>query len=226
MSFPRGSSSRLILEEDFVVVTSTAANLNWTVTASGTNAAGSIVTTGADADHLGVLQLTSGTTASGRATLHLGTANIVLGTRQVECEIVLQVPTLGDATQRFTVYAGLGDSTAAGESTDAIGFRYADNVNSGRWVAYCRSNGVESVINSSVAVAAGQWDRLRWRLASGGASVEFFIDDVSIGSISSNIPSGTARALAPLVKAEKTVGTTARTLLVDYYRLEVDGMVR
>jgi hypothetical protein len=68
-------------------------------------------------------------------------------------------------------------------------------------------------------VNANQWYKLRIDINAAGTSVTFFINDVLVATHTTNIPSSTT-AIAPISIIHKSAGTTARTMLTDYFMYE------
>jgi hypothetical protein len=71
-----------------------------------------------------------------------------------------------------------------------------------------------------VAVEAAKWIVLRF--VATGSLVTFFVNDVSVGTVSTNIKSNGAMRLGCHII--KTVGTTSRSAVLDYvyYRHDFD----
>lgn len=160
------------------------------------------------------VELGSGTTSTGTASIERGLATtpswtgvksgLIAEANIVSVANILQLSTAG---QRFIARYGIGVSGLISDVANGVYFRYSDSENSGRWVAVSRSGGVESVINSSVAVAALTPAHLQFIVNSAGTSIEFFINGSSIGTIATNIPN--ASNMGHSVGLQKTVGTTA-----------------
>jgi hypothetical protein len=170
------------------------------------------------AGHPGVLDLSTGTTTTGRSGL-LGTADAVqLGALDVLYQGYAYLPILSTAGETFTIRLGLGDSVT-GESVDYIGFRYSHGVNAGEWEGVCRSNSVETARDTNVLVVAATWVKLGFTVNTAGTSVQFYIDDVAVGAaVTTNIPTGASRLLTYLPAfVLKSAGTTSRSLLLDRY---------
>jgi hypothetical protein len=125
----------------------------------------------------------------------------------------VRVGTLSDATNTYTVRAGIMDGILAGAPVNGVLFSYTHGTNSGRWRATSISASTATNLDSTVTVAANTWYVLRAEIDSAGTSMNIYIDNVLIGSIASNIPTA---ALRYVFKLEKTVGTTARTADLDY----------
>ena len=51
-----------------------------------------------------------------------------------------------------------------------------------------------------------------------GANVKFYIDEVLVATITTNVPNGSV--LANLVRISKQAGTTQRVLYVDYIQMQ------
>jgi hypothetical protein len=187
---------------------------------SGTSAANSATAINSVAAHAGVVQHTTGTTATGRAgMLSTNAANILIGNSWYwRYETMIRLTALSSGTQRYTYRAGFIDSPSA-ESTDGVFFRYIDNVNTGQWQLVCRSNGTETATNSTVAPAAATWYRLTIIINPAGTSAEFFVNGTSIGTCASNLPTGAGRGTGFGSLIIKSVGTTASTIDLDYLEL-------
>lgn len=186
---------------------------------SGTGAANSW-TTGTTANP-GVLQHTTGTTATGRAAAHGNLAGLLFASGQTwTFETIARLTTLSDGTQTYSYRVGFIDSISA-ESRDGCFFRYTNGTNSGNWQAVCRSNSTESVINSAVAPTANTFQKLRI-IVTGTGNAEFWIANTSIGSITTNIPSAGGREFGYGSFILKSLGVTARTAQVDYFYLRGD----
>jgi hypothetical protein len=124
---------------------------------------------------------------------------------------------LSDGSNTYTVRAGAGDS-GTGESSDFVGFRYTHSVNGGEWQGVTRSNGTESTLDTNVTATAA-FQRLAFVVNGAASLVTFSIAGTTVGTISTNIPTGVSRALTFLPgQIVKSVGTTSRSLIVDAYR--------
>ena len=105
------------------------------------------------------------------------------------------------SSQEFAFGLSGDGSLHDGDENDFIGFRVDAT---GNFTAVCDSGGTETTDDSGVAV--GSTERtLRIAIRSGASTIEFFVDNASIGSITSNIPTGQGFAFFAAVKT----GTTA-----------------
>jgi hypothetical protein len=165
----------------------------------------------------GLLTLATGTTSSGRGAFDTGstTTTFRFDTGTTTFETLIYLPNLADATDDYVLRIGFCQGNAL--SNDVMCFEY-NRSNSANWVGVTGYNGGYSRVTSSVAVATTKWILLRLVFTS--TSCEFFVNDASIGTSTSNIrPDGTLRIGAHLIK---TAGTTSRSALVDYVYIRHD----
>jgi hypothetical protein len=203
-----------------------------TITASGyvtgTSGAGAVVnqTNTLSAQSFGIVHLGTGTNAAGTARIGLDAVPLRMpgavgtGYRFRYCSRIY-IDTLSVVLQRYTLRNGLRVTPSAVGDTDGCYFRYADNVLAGNWQCVTRNGGVETVTDSGVAAAAG-WTELRVEVNNDPAittlNVRFFVRESLVATHTTNLPaSGTA--LGPSFTAIKSVGTTNRDFLVDYFTI-------
>jgi len=103
---------------------------------------------------------------------------------------------------------------AGGGVTPADGIFWKATVG-GDITAVCRNSNSESILSMATAAANGVFHELKAVVTGDGTSVEFFIDDVSKGSIVTNIPSA---ALKPVAGSSNTTGVTDG-IDVDYFHI-------
>jgi hypothetical protein len=193
-----------------------ASNLGWTTTSNGTGAAAALNTANIAASNPGLVQLDTGTTTTGRCSLTLGTSILTVGGGFISVDVQLLIPILSVVAQEYIIRVGFGDTTGAGDMVDGIYFEY-NRLISTNWILKTASNSTRTQVISSIAVGTVFTD-LAFEINDSATRVDFFIDGVSAGTIATNIPTGTARAFGPLLKIEKSAGTTTRQLIVDYYK--------
>lgn len=192
--------------------------------AAGAGAAASNTTVTGTADHPGICELTTGTTNTGNAFIaSKHTASVLFGGGIWIAEVVMNIPTLSDGTETFTTYDGFLDSQVF-TPVDGAYFRYTHSVNSGKFQRVTVANSVETASDCNVTVVAGTWYRLVVVVNAAASSVEFFIKSgsgalTSVGSNTTNIPSGAGRETGFLWGILKSAGTTARTKQMDYVRI-------
>lgn len=185
----------------------------WLLSAGGESAPG--VWDG-EPGHIGMARMTTGSGATNRSLLNDGhNGGWIFSGGEAIFETVINITTLSDGTETYTLRLGWVDSGTA-DGADGVFFRYTHSVNSGNWQLVARNNSVETATNSSTAVTAGAWQRLTIVVNAAGTSAEFFVNGVSIGTAASNIPVGAGRVTALYINLTKSAGTTARTVFVDY----------
>lgn len=197
------------------------------VNSGGGGNIGSAVFAAASGDPMGIIQLTTGTANNNTQTVFMSAFNItnkiVLGTGATIIEWRARVPTLSTGSITYEVRAGLQDSTTAavGDPVNGVYFVYSSGINSGQWQGIARSASTSTPVNSSIAVVANTWYKLRAEINAARTNVDFYVDSgsgyVSIGNAASNIPLATA-ALRPLIKINKTgtANATANVVQADW----------
>lgn len=201
--------------DDWVAGT-VAGDLNWSTIASGTSAAAIINTANISTNNPGVAQLDTGSTTTGRCSLTLGISVMTFGDGWVGTDKQVMLPVLSSSTQEYIVRVGFGDNTGAGDMVDGIYFEY-NRLISNNWLLKSSSSSTRTQVITSIPVVANVWFDLTSEVNDLGTLIEFFINNVFIGSIATNIPTTVARVFGPLLKIEKSAGTTTRQLLVDYF---------
>jgi len=213
-------STEFELYEDFVA-NGSVGNQGFSNYASGTLAATTSYsgTTGYDSSRVGIIQLATGTTASGSTGEYLGNTNIFAGGGVITVELAVFIPTLSTSSQRFIVIAGLGNNNAVqGANTAGIYFSYSDSASSGAWVANVAQGGTTTALTTGATVAANTWYRLAFTTAANGGSATFTVNGANTTTpAGTNMPRTNANLVAPMVKLVKTIGTTSETALLDYY---------
>ncbi len=165
----------------------------------------------------GIFQLSTTNGGTNSRFMHRGNVALLAGGGVICAEWRIRIPTLSVAgSEAFTLRIGLHDSTSAAP-TDGLWFEYTDATNSGQWQVKASSNSTASTTNTTSAPAANTWYRLKIVINAAGTSAEFFVDDVSVGTVTSNIPTGSGRVFGPNAGITKTQGTTARLLDLDFF---------
>lgn len=191
---------------------------SWLNNSSGTGANVSIgdPNTIISNNHQGVARLFTGTTATGRAVLYVNVSNLILGGGEMVVDIPVYMAALSTAGQTFRVRVGLGDGNASADHTNGVYWDYIHSTSSGNWVGKTASSGSRTSLDSLVPAATG-WTRLTFIVNAAGTSVTYYVNGVSVGSNTTNIPTGNTQWVTPILKIVKTVGTTSVELDVDYF---------
>lgn len=172
-----------------------------------------------DSQHPGITQASTSNSSSGLVSFGIGgtvgLSAVCFGGGAWVYETVLRIPTLSTGSETFLVIGGFNDNRA-NTGTDMVAFRYTHGTNSGKWEVVTRANGAETATDTTIAVTANQWYKLRIEVAANASSVAFYIDGTLRATNTTNIPSGTGRETGIHTGIIKQVGTTARTMDVDY----------
>lgn len=210
----------------------TGGQLGWSVATAGGGGAGAAINNAtADADHLGIVQASTGTSVGGLCSIYLGVDGMVTPAAGglIVAEATVRYPTLSNnlVGETYTSRLLLGDSLLAADHVDGIYFEYNSAV-SPNWTCKTANNSVRTTVITATPVVAGTWYRLRALVIPGAPSQAiFFVDDVLVATINTNIPTGSARRYAPNLRITKTGGTASRQLLVDYFQMRsVTAQVR
>lgn len=202
--------------EELLAPPSSATLPVYAVLVGGTNAgAGAgFTSTAGEVGHPGVVTMSTGTTNTGRSSLRTDHQAVLLDPAAdlVVVEWVLKIPTLSTGSERFQVRAGLLDAES-GAPSDGAYFEY-DDATAAFWRIGARSGASGSPTNTATTVTAGTWYTLRIEI-TGVTSVEYLINSISVGTVTTNIPTGTGHECGLSTHIVKSVGTTARTMVVD-----------
>ena len=165
--------------------------------------------TGSQSNHPGVMTVNTSTSSTMASYAYLNPVYLEGG------EIfsaAVNIPILSTAGEEFIVRIGLGTA----QTTDfvrGVYFMY-DRLTSVNWI-YCTADAnVRTQTASAVAVDAASWIRLKTVVNSDATSIEYFVNEVSLGSITTNIPAYGAL----VIQIVKSAGTTKREILTDYIR--------
>ncbi|HKS16896.1 MAG TPA: hypothetical protein VJU16_06260, partial [Planctomycetota bacterium] len=180
------------------------------------------------AGHFGVVELTTGTSGTGRACFYGRTITSGLfGSDQTfEFSMYFRIPTLSTAGQEYELWIGFFDNVLGGDHVDAACVKY-ERLTSTNWLRQTSSNSTltenasGTTTGTAVAVATG-WQAIIVR--GNSSQIDFYHKpqggaEVYLGSETTNIPSGAGRTFTFGIKIEKKVGTTPSTVDVDTVKL-------
>lgn len=166
------SLTQLALFDDFLhydyLTTTTTGYFNWRYVTAGTAEQAST------AGHPGIVAVDDE---------FYSAAFILIGSGEITLETWIRVYEGSEIDSLW----GLSSSTDLYGATNAIFFS-AKSANSTYWQTKTVKAGATTTTTTSSLIGNGSWVHLKMVIASGGGSVEFFIDDVSVGTHSTNIP--------------------------------------
>jgi hypothetical protein len=158
----------------------------------------------------GIATFNTGTTSTGRSgfdSFQSRPHNASTGVTTFETLIYL--PLLASATEDYVLR--IGYVRGSGIDLQCIAFEY-DRAASANWRCVTGNDGNFTRSTTSVAVTETRWIKLSATWTS--ASAAFFVNDVQVATNTQFIRSATQWIGGHIIK---TAGTTARTMLVDYF---------
>lgn len=211
---------RVQFVDDFFGTTSGDVNFMKAVSGTGADVTNMAV---AELGVFGVWQLTTGTTATGRAAIIAGNADsFSLGQGQATFEVYLKFPTLSTVAEEFILRIGFMDSTTGG-STNGVYMIY-DRLTSLNWKLNTITAGGSSTVNTSATPVGTGWTRLKIVVNAAGTSVSFFVNgtQVSGSPITTNIPVGAGKECTLAASLIKSAGINTRNANIDYVAFDYD----
>lgn len=189
----------------------------------GTDSSGGNVQSAASvAGHPGNIRLATDSGATSRAHLFMyggpNDAGFFLNDGTTIVDVYARIPDLSTVAQEYILLFGFG-GTINDNAPDPGVFWYYNRLGTGvNW--RCRAHdGAETNTDSSTAVTASATVYTRFRIAvnEDGSEVKFSVDEVTVATITTNIPAS-CRTL--IVSLFKTAGTTDRHAFIDriHYR--------
>lgn len=219
----RSQTSFLRLFEDFIRGTLTDTGwIDFGNNGAGSNIIGGsfgVVPLSTDTGRAGIVSFETGTTATGMAYA-MGAQQLTWsawpplkpdsGMPFAEFVSSVRIPVLSDGTNRFSFYTGsLGNNS---KTSAGAGFFYQDDTNGGRWECFSGNGSSSTVADSGVTVAANTWYDLR--VVVNPTARVFFINGTQVATITTNLA---ASMCASGLYLAKSIGTTNRSVLVDYF---------
>ncbi len=168
--------------------------------------------------NMGTLELTLGVLRLANTVANANVAGVRLGGGQALYETVLKVSALSDSTDEYVVDIGLCDSASITECVDGVWFRY-DRTVSVNWLKCTASNSTAACSSTGIAVAADTWTKLKFLVSATGVRADFYVDGVSGGALTANIPTGSSRETGLEARMYRTAGgSTSRLTYIDYIK--------
>ena len=187
-------------------------------TASGAGAA-----TGKLSSHVfgraGIMVLTSGTATNSFASFDTWGNNNTYRYDDGETvfETAVRLPVLSDASNEYSFSIGGGVQSNGAFGNDGACFTYNRALYGTNWQALSRRNASQTTTNSNVVVVANAWVKLGLVVNATGTSITYYIDGVSVATITTNIQTGGSNREGCYIL--KSAGATSFTANIDYYFL-------
>jgi hypothetical protein len=178
----------------------------------------------------GVIQLATGTLTTGGASYRLGSVNtptFFVGTGAISYEVPINIETLSTLTNRFVNVFGFYTGSSITTSNNLISFIYDEGGvfafggigASPNWKCVTGNGGTRTSTDSTVAVTASAWTKLRIEINANATSIGFYINDTLVATHTTNIPA-TTTAMYFLNGIQKTTGLTSVNMYADYLSLK------
>lgn len=222
---PVDPTIQAIIYDDFLMsggVSSTIGAYPWRTIVNGASAA--VTADAGTAANPGIVKFQDTVAATGYCFIRgaAGTGSVIKGGGAITITWLIKSPgTLSDVTDNYELYIGLGNGASTGaEPTDGVYFFYNYATSSGAWVGKTANGSSRTSVVSATTMAANTWYTLKAVINAAGTSVEFFVNGVSAGTSTTNLPTA---ALTPLCGMNTTTGTALGiSFYADYVKLVQD----
>lgn len=199
-------------------------HMSWSPSTSGTNSSASVSLGNsviASGKHIGVAELSLGSVVAGSSHASLVQSaglsqSTVFDFGPAEYQTLIYIPTLASASDDYVLRIGFGTATNA-DHANGIYFEY-DRSQSANWRLRAASQSSRTTTTTSVAVVADTWIHLKWSVNGNGTQADFFIDDVSVGTVTTNIPVTTGQGCGPNFQiTSSSILAATRNVYIDYF---------
>lgn len=224
MAYKQGSttiinpSTSMQISDDFIVGDDRSI-LRWNSSSGGTGTI-AVGSDGVVAGHPGVMVF-SVSSGSSNATnfLYASGPCVILGGGVITFNYVMKLVQLSSASNRTISAFGLSSNNAYDFTpNNGVFFKYVDNVNSGRW-QICTAAASSTTATDSGIAADTNWHRYTAVINAGATSIQYYIDGVSVGTVTTNIPTA---AITPYMNFINTGTYTSGTQKMYADLFEID----
>jgi hypothetical protein len=170
---------------------------------------------------IGVVDVETGTTTTGRTSIHKGlAAGVTFGIgNEMKLRMRIALQALSDGTETYTAYFGFGHTITSGDMSVGLYFRYTHSVNSGKIEAVIADASSRTSADTGITPVAGVYNIFDIRINAAGTSATFYIDAVLVATLTgANLPDA-GDTTGMIMKIEKSAGTTSRSIYMDWYDL-------
>jgi hypothetical protein len=187
-----------------------------------TTGSGATAASAAPAGGVGALSFSLDGVTAGSFGAALSAAAFRFSLYGIRVTMRVQVSQLQTSADHYAFRVGFLDATAA-KPTDGAYIEY-DTSASANWRYCTANNSVRTETASGTAVTAGAWHLLAIEVNAAGTSAEFFLNGASLGTITTNIPTGAARTTMFGFHVVRLAGTPSQlyTGYCDLIGLDVD----
>ena len=124
---------------------------------------------------------------------------------------------LSDAVDEYVLRSGFSSVSLRNTLVQAITFEYQFDQNGGRWQALTEDGIGETSVDTGVTVVVSTYYLLEFEVNAAGTSVEYFIDGVSVATITTNLPTGLGFEHFISEHIMKLAGVLIRAAYLDAY---------
>lgn len=164
----------------------------------------------------GIFEITMATSTNGNGTIYCGKST---GLRTDQANMTMEASL--KLANTSSVYCSVGITmTPGGDDVTGIYFKLDTGID-GKWYGYTRNNSFATATATGVT-ATTNWTKFKFVSNDSGTSFEFFIDDVSLGTITNPIP--TQKAYPHVMLGIRSA--TAKSVKIDYYNISVSSLSR
>jgi hypothetical protein len=197
------ANSALSLFDDFIsTISNVYGNIGFNTVTGGT-ASFTLCSSGVSNAHPGTVVFSVGAAYS-TAGLFLAQGTyapylpFILGGGILSVNFVMKLNQLSSGTNRFDVQLGMSDTFNLNDPANGVYFRYTDNVNSGKW-QICTAAGSTLTATNTTVVADTNYHNFGFIINAAASSISYTIDGVSVGTVTTNIPTNPITASVVLV---------------------------
>jgi hypothetical protein len=204
------------IKEHWLATTAVGTN-GWTLTTnSGTVGTTASVGSGTI---MGIARMGTLTSATAAPVLSLGNGNsFVMNGLEHTFETHCKIANLSTVSEEFIWRLGYQNTTTGTLTSHGIFFEY-DRLTSTNWRIRTLQGGTGTATDTGVAVDTN-WNTFKIVVNSAATSVTFYINGVSVGTHTTNIPAGTSQLVSPTYQLVKSAGTTTRETYIDWAEIQ------
>jgi len=170
--------------------------------------------------HQGVINCVTGTDTTGWSRLYTYSKQFIFGSESFVTECIFKTPdTLPTADENYYITFGFAENgTYWFGGSDACALVFGLDTTA-KWGMHTKINGGAEVTTWVTGLpTVSTWYHLKIVVNSAGTSAEFFVNNVSIGTQSTGMPTG--RSVELVLNIIKTAGTTSRAMTIDAIGIE------
>lgn len=176
-----------------------------------------------ESDRPGQVRLTTGTTSGGNVTLYTTTDGVLLGGGAWSQMWGVRPVQLSTSGERYQLLAGFIAAAGIAMQTDGAFFLYDEGgVSNGataspNWQCVTVKSSSFTRTITDIPVSISTWADLEVRVNAAATSVQFLINGAVVATHTATIPTAASEQVCLGVVHNKSVGSSARQVDLDYY---------